>query len=297
MIDQKYLSLLKVVECGSYTKAAAALSLTQPAVSQHMRGLENELKVKLFDRAHGELKLTREGKTVVKYVRRMAAVQNNLLQALDNIKTQITSLTVGITHTAESNAIVEALASYVNADEAGMTIRIHTDTTENLYAMLQNYELDFAIVEGRNVRSSFNYMLLDTDSLILAVPPTHRLAKKSMITIADLHKEKLILRRPASDTRSLFEAALETHDMRIDEFNIVMEIDNIATIKDLIRRELGVSVLPKSACMDELGKKKLMALSIENLGMMRETNIVYTDDFEHAAFLEDLVQRYNQMRR
>ena len=297
MNDQKYLSLIKIVETGSYTKAAAELSLSQPAVSQHMHALESELQVKLFERKRGTLKLTREGRTVVKYARRMVSVQNNLRQALENIKTKITSLTVGITHTAESNAIVEALASFANAEDSGVTFRIHTDTTENLYNMFMNFELDFAIVEGRNPEQSLNYMLLDTDCLILAVPPDHRLADKSMITMSELHKEKLILRRPRSDTRSLFEAALETHNMRIDAFNVVMEINNIATIKDLIRRGLGVSVLPKSACMDEIGEKKLMALSIENLSMMRETNIVYSDDFEYVDFLQDLVKRYNEMRR
>lgn len=297
MIDPKLCSLIKIVETGSYTKAAAELSLSQPAVSQHMHALEEELNIKLFERARGELKLTKEGRIVVKYARRMISVQNNMRQALENLKTKITSLTVGITHTAASNAIVEALAAYANSDDVGMTIRIHTDTTENLTAMLHNFELDFAIIEGRNAGPKFNYMLLDTDCLILAVPPTHRLADKSMITIAELHKEKLILRRPRSDTRSLFEAALETHNMHIGEFNIVMEIDNIATIKDLIRREMGVSVLPKSACMDEINKRKLVALSIENLSMTRETNIVYSDDFEHTEFLQDLVKQYNSMRR
>ena len=71
-------------------------------------------------------------------------------------------------------------------------------------------------------------------------------------------------------------------------------MDNIATIKDLIRKDLGVSVLPQSACMDELRKGKITALPIENLSMARETNIVYNKDFASLDLIRDFVNLYNQ---
>ena len=80
--------------------------------------------------------------------------------------------------------------------------------------------------------------------------------------------------------------------MSMDEFNVILEIDNIATIKDLIRRGFGVSVLAKSACMDELKKKKIAALNIENFSMMREINIVYADDFAHPETLNAILSAY-----
>ena len=95
---------------------------------------------------------------------------------------------------------------------------------------------------------------------------------------------------PDSSTRNLFVSSLESQNMSIDDFNVIMEIDNIATIKDLIRRDFGVSVLAKSACMDELKKKKIAVLPIENLSMMREINIVYSQDFEHFETLRDIVR-------
>ena len=80
------------------------------------------------------------------------------------------------------------------------------------------------------------------------------------------------------------------------EFNVVLEMDNIATIKDLIRRDFGVSVLARSACMDELSKQKIVALPIENLPMMMETNLVYLPDFGHPELLSDIVRCYNESR-
>ena len=296
MIDPKIVSLLKVCETGNFTRAAEQLSLTQPAVSQHIRMLENELGVKIFERSHNALRMTHEGEIVVKYARRMLSLYHNLQSELVNEKRQITSLTVGITHTAESNTIAEALAKYVNTHES-VKIKIVTDTADNLYGMLKNYELDFAIVEGRINDPTLKYLMLDTDALVLAVSPTHRLARRDTVTINDLKKEKMILRSVSSGTRNLFVSSLESRNMHIDEFNVLMEIDNIATIKDLIRRNFGVSVLARSACMDEYRKKKIVILPIENLSMIREINLVYPQDFDHLELLHDIVHSYNETQR
>ena len=296
MVDARLYSLLKIVETGSYTKAAEQLSLSQPAVSQHIRQLEDNLGVKLFEHAHNRFRLTREGEIVVKFARRMIALSNNMQQALKNEREQIRSLTIGITHTAESSAIIEALAAYINNFE-DLNIKILTNTTDNLYAMLHNYELDFAFVEGKSSDPSFGYVMLDTDCLVLAVPPSHRLAQRSMITIPELKQEKLILRLPNSNTRNLFVAALESHGLSLDDFNVAMEIDSIASIKELIRQGFGVSVLAKSACVNELKKGKLAVLTIEDLSMIREINIVYLKDYEHQDLLHGIVKKYNEMQR
>ena len=296
MVDYRLLSLLKIVETGSFTKASGQLGLSQPAVSQHIRQLEEYWNVKIFEHAHNRFSLTPEGELIVRYAQRMAALSNNLKQALKNEKEQIHSLTIGITHTAESSAIIEALAAYTNNLDR-LNLKILTNTTDNLYTMLRSYELDFAFVEGKIADPAFRYLMLDTDCLVLAVPPTHRLAKQSMISIHQLKEEKLILRLPNSNTRNLFTASLETQGLSIDDFNVTMEIDSIASIKDLIRRGFGVSILARSACMDEIKKEKLVALSVENLSMMREINIVYLKDYEHLDFLNGIVKQYNEMQR
>ena len=86
---------------------------------------------------------------------------------------------------------------------------------------------------------------------------------------------------------------LESLGMSIDDFNVVLEIDNIATIKDLIRRDFGVSILARSVCLDELKKGKIVTLPVENLSMMREINIAYPADFTQFELLRDLVKSYN----
>ena len=293
MIDPKLVSLLEVCETGNFTRAAEHLSLTQPAVSQHIHALDQELGVHIFERSNNALHTTREGEIVVKYAKRMMALQRNMLTALTSEREQIASLTVGITHTAESNAIAEALARYVELHE-NVTIKIITSSVDKLCGMLKNFEIDFAIIDGKKPDPAFRYLMLDTDSLMLIVSPEHRLARSASVTIDDLLHEKLILRLPNSSTRKLFTSALECQGLSLRGFNVVMEIDNIATIKDLIRRDFGVSVLARSACMDEISKHKLVALPINNLPMIMETNLVCPPDFDHPELLSEIVRCYHE---
>lgn len=296
MIDHKVYTLLKVYECGSFVAAAEQLSITQPAVSQHIKALEEELHITLFDRGKGRLVLTKQGAEVVKYAKKMVGLYNSMVKDLNDGKSMLTHLTIGVTHTAESNPIAEALAKYCSLNR-GVNIKMITDTINNLYTMLKTYEIDLAIVEGRTADPGIKYLLMDTDYLILAVSPDHPFAKKTMVTLAELKKERMILRLPNSGTRSLFMAHLESNNMSISDFNVILEVDNIATIKDLIRRDFGVSILARSVCLDEIKKGKIVALPVENLSMMREINIAYPADFTQFEILSDIVKSYNETLR
>ena len=294
MIDPKLYTLLAVVEFVSYTRAAEHLSLTQPAVTQHIKQLERELNVKIFNRVGNEIKPTNEGNIIIQYARRSIALYKNMQQSILDEQRHIRRLTVGVTHTSESNAVAEVLGKY-SAKNPGTSITIISDSISNLYDMLKNYQIDLAVVEGKVQDSSINSLLLDTDSLVLVVSNNHPLAKKSMVTINELKKEALIIRRPSSGTRNLFTAHLESNNMSLDDFNVILEVDNIATIKDLIRRDIGVSILSQSVCLDELKKGKIAVLPIENLSMIREINILYHNDFKHLDILQSIMREYNKV--
>lgn len=296
MIDTKLLTLVAVNECGSFVAAAKKLNITQPAVSQHIKALESELGIQIFKRSNSGLILTEQGQKAIRAAQKMIGIYKGLQQDLSDSKQMQDHLTIGVTHTAESNPIAEALAKFCSG-HSGITIKIISDTISNLYAKLKTYDLDMAIVEGRNNDEALRFLMLDTDYLVLAVSPNHRFAHRSMVTLSELKKEKLILRLPTSGTLNLFKAHVESNNMSINEFNIIMELDNVATIKDLIRRDFGVSVLPKSACLDEIKKKKIYALPVENLSMIREMNIAYLSDFSSPILLSEIVQAYQETVR
>lgn len=296
MLDPKLDTLLLVAEKRNFTRAAQALSLTQPAVSHHISQLEQELGVRLFVRGNGDLMLTPEGETVLRYVRRMKALEKKMAEELQEAGRRLTRLRIGITHTAESSIVAEVLARYTN-ENPGISITIVTDNINNLYDMLENFELDLAVVEGRSTRPELSALMLDTDYLVCVLANTHPLSHSSMITLDEIRQEKLILRLPNSETRVRFESALAAIGESIADFQVILEVDNVATIKDLIRKNLGISILARSACMDELRKGKLTALPIENLSMARETNLVYHRDFTHKETLQDILALYKKQLR
>lgn len=290
MIDLKIKTLLTVAEEKNFTKAANKLNLTQPAVSHQIKELEDELQEQLFIRKKGDIIPTPIGDIVLNYARKFVAMHNKML---DDIKhNHKINIKLGITHTAESNKITEIIGSYL-INNPGLSVTIITDTTNNLYKMVENYELDLAIVDNKkNVK--LNYLPLDTDYLVCVVNNNSPLAKKQIVTLKELKKENLILRLDSSYTRKLFESTLESINESINSFKIILELDNIETIKDLVRKDMGVSILAKNTCIDEVNRKKLTILPIENLSMVRKNYIIYTDYFNYIDNVKELINHYNK---
>jgi LysR family transcriptional regulator, transcriptional activator of the cysJI operon len=291
MIDNKLETLIAVSELGSFTKAAQSLSLTQPAVSQHIKALEEELGIKIFNKTESGLKPTPEGVIAIRYAKRVKSLYQTEEQRIADSKKNMFSLVVGITHTAESSTVGEALANYAY-NTKGLRITILSDSITNLYEKLEDYDVDLIVVEGRNIDKRYSSLLLDTDSLVLAVGTGNPLSKKSMVTIKELEEEKMIIRGANSGTRQLFEASLHSQGLSLDDLNVILEADNIATIKELVVKNIGVSVLAKSACLDEEKDHKLVLLPIEGLAMIREVNLVYPKDFGHLEILDGIVGAY-----
>ena len=293
MLSTKTQTLITVAETRNFTKAAEILCLTQPAVSHHISQLEEELGISLFIRKKNGLELTPEGEAAVKCAKRMGVLYNKLIKEISDIEQQPTKLSIGITHTAESNLTTEVLARCSsNADR--LSIMIITDTIKNLYARLGDYELDLAIVESNGCPDPFSSLVLNTDFLVCVMSSEHPFANNAMITLDELKKEPLILRLPTSATRVQFDQELRNLNDSPDNYNIIIEVDNIATIKDLVKKNLGLSVLPRSACLKEIKKGNLIALPIENLSMVRETRLVYNKDFSRKDVLQAITATYRE---
>lgn len=294
MFDHKAKTLLELVNAGSYTRAAEALSLTQPAVSHHIRQLEEEFGIQIFYKDKKELKLTPEGAVLVKYARRAMAVYNTAKQAIEDSRTKIKHFVVGITPTAGENRVPQVIAMYCN-ENSEIHINIVTDTIKNIYDRLKAYEVDIAIVEGRIPDAALTSVLLDTDYLCLAVSPKHRFAHRSSVSLSELKGEKFILRSKNANTRAMFESYLSNRSESIKSFNVIIEIDNVATIKDLVAQDLGITVIAHSACREDELTGRLAVVPIENSGMMREINMVTHKDFTHTDVLEDFRRIYNSL--
>ena len=290
MIDSKLYTLLAVYEQNSFTKAAELMNLTQPAVSQRILKLEETYGCRIFERTKPELMLTKEGERIIRTAYRLRAIEEELKRELQGREEASTVLLAGMTHLPENDAFTATLASF--APERGISFRIVTGSEEQLLGMLERGELDFFVTEKQPQSDDLRQIPIETDDLILIVPPDHPLSGKRIVGIDRVQKEKLILRGSDLKARTLFAAALEKNGLNLDSFQVIMEIDSIAAVKDLVARGFGVSVLPKSACLTELKQKKICGLRIRNLSMERERVIVFRKDFQNEDVLRDIINAY-----
>lgn len=293
MYDSKLKTLLTVYKKGNYTSAAKQLNLTQPAVSQQINQLENEYNIKIFNRYGNKITPTSYGSILINYAKRIIYTYKELdLKIKDEMK-QMKSLSIGITHSLEGNIVPEVLATFASKN-AGMKIKIVSDSIKNLYDKLSTYEIDLAVIEGKINGEKLSKVLLDTDSLVAVISNDNPLSKKFMVDINDLKKEKLILRSSKSATRNLFTSQLEVSNLSLDEFNVILEIDNTFSIKELVSKNIGVSILPKSICYHEFKDKRLTILPIKDMNMITEINLAFIKNTIDESVINEIVNTYKE---
>lgn len=294
MLDTKIVSLLTLIDCGSYTKAARQLHLTQPAISHQIKQLEEEFQIKIFHRSKKSLILTPEGEILVKYAHRMTAVYNNTHQALEDARNHLHRFNIATTPTAGEYYIPQLLAAYCR-EHSDVHINMITDSINNIYNKLKLYEADFAIIDGRLTSDKYHSILLDTDYLCLIVSPQHPLANRSSVSMNELLEESFILRSKEAGTREIFESYLESQRDSIRNYRILIETDSLATIKELVMSNMGVSIMSHNACREDERKGRLKTIPITNSTMIREINLVYPKDFQHVDVLLELKKTYSKL--
>ena len=172
LIDPKIRTLVTLNDLGSYTKTAEALSLTQPAISHHIKLLEQEFGISIFVKGKRKLKPTPEGLILLKFAHRAIALSQKVHQEIEDYRREARSLTVGITPTASDILVPQVLAAYCN-QHPQVRIQIVRSTIKKIDNMLRFYEIDFAIVDGMIKNSTSRSILLGTDYLCLGDPAQH----------------------------------------------------------------------------------------------------------------------------
>lgn len=295
MIDAKVRTLLSLSETKSYTETAHELNLTQPAISHHIRQLEEEFGIKIFNRVKNKLKLTPEGEILLKYAHRIMALNRGARIAIEDSKNNVTHLSVGITQTIGEIFVPQIIAMYCN-EHPETYVNITTDSLKKIQDKLRHFELDVAVVEGKIAGEGLESVPLDTDSLCLIVSKDHRLAGRESVSLADIRGETFIMRPKKSGTRSLFDSYLSAQFESIKNLRVSIEIDNVTIIKELVALNLGISIMAKSVCLEDERQGKLKIIPFENSNMVREISMVYNHDFAHTEILTEFREIYEHMR-
>ena len=288
MINDKLTTLIVLAELKSYTQTAEVCHLSQPAVSQHIKALEEMYEIKIFRRHGRALTLTYEGEILVQNAKKLIALNRHIEKELAKNKGGINKLDIGITLTA-GNYFIPELLNVFKDKYPDLRFNFHTDLATNLIDRMRINELDFVILDGTPHSNEFKMKLLIKDELIIIGPRNHPLADKNSVTLEELKTEKFILRHEQADTRRAFENYLLNHLDHINNFDIILEIDNTALIKQLIIAGHGISVMSRAICEVNLQVGTLSEIKLKNFQLERGIYLVYPNNLAKSEIIQSIL--------
>lgn len=291
MLDFRMYTFITLSETLNYTKAAQQLCITQPAVTQHIKHLENYYHVPLFTHAHKQLQLTPQGKILQKHIMRIAADEAKLNELLTMNTTQPHHFRFGATRTIGEFILPQKLPNYLSTHPE-TTLSMIVENTSTLLQMLKDGQIDFAFIEGYFKKSDFTYHLLFKEPFIAVKGKDYQL-NKQVQRLEDLLNETLILREAGSGTREILERVLDEQNLQPHDFKKLIEIGNIHAIKQLVLQNQGITFLYEAAIKEELEKKTLEQIPLTDFQITREFNFICLKD---SIFTETYEAFFNYIK-
>lgn len=291
MLDYRLKTFLMLCKVLNYTKTAELLHITQPAVSQHIKYLEEEYGVKLFDYVGRELTLTKAGKLLYEFT---LGIENSIGKTKEMMLLPDDSpppIKFGTTRTIGEYTMPKIL-SKILSDYPNIKINMIVDNTEILLKKLQDGEIDFALLEGQFNKDEYNSFTISMESFIGICSPNHPFANEN-VNFIDIFKERIIIRENGSGTRDIFEQILLEHNITMSSFDNFVEIGNISAIKELVRNNMGITFLYKEAVKNELEEGSLCKIKIGDFDVLREFNFVFLKNNLHK---EEYMNWYNYIK-
>lgn len=274
MIDSRLITFLTVAKIKNFTKAGEILNLTQPAVSQHIKFLEEHYQVNLIRKIGRGTELTEEGEILFRYAENLEILSRSLEADLKNKAAIRKVYNVGATMTIGGYVLPYILGEYKNQYE-NIDIILQVNNTKEITEKLLNRKIDLALVEGPFDKKKFNYQKLKDDELVLAVSPKHSFCKKESVDLEEVIEGRLILREKGSGTRAIFEKKLAELAYDLENLNIYMELGSINAIKSLVEANLGYTIISKEAIKREMELGTITIVPIKDIKLSREFNFIY----------------------
>lgn len=289
-MDIRLLTFITVAQTKSYTKSAEILNITQPAVSQHIKFLEEEYGVLLIKKIGKSFELTEEGVILFEYAEKIEMMYRNLKMKLMNKSAIIKTYKVGASMTIGGYVLPHILGEYKTMHN-NINILLQVNNTKEILTKLINGKIDFALIEGPFSKDKFRFTKFKDDELILAVSPQHDFAKYKEVSMDDVLKGNLILRENGSGTRQIFKNKLDELGYDIDSISSYMEIGSISAIKSMIDLNLGYSIISRETIKKELLQGTIIEIPIKDVHIMREFNFVY---LQEEAFIYEFIKYCTQ---
>ncbi|MBP2016772.1 DNA-binding transcriptional LysR family regulator [Symbiobacterium terraclitae] len=294
MLLQHLITFCRVVEEGSFTRAAQVQNLTQPSVTKQVGALEDHLQVQLFTRQGKQVHLTPAGELVYDYARQVIHLVAQCEAAVQELRSPGSgSVTVGCVHTIGLFTLPDLLAAFVR-EHPRVKINVRTGNNRETVAMLLHGEVDLGLITTPQVHERIDVIPLFEDPLVAVASPSFAADLPPVLGNADLARLPFIGYVRGARFRNTIDQILE--EMGIQP-KFVMEFDNHEAIKTMVGLGFGVALEPVSAVQRELDGGQLVRLNVPGLPRSSRTTSLILRRGERRsaavnAFLALLERRY-----
>ena len=237
-----------VAEQLSFTQAAERLFLTQPAVTLQIKGLEEELGLRLFDRTGQRIALTAAGQLLLRYADRLSDLSAEAEQALSALRGEIGGRLVLGASTTIAQYLLPRLAGEFLAENPAVEFSTFTSNTAGVVSALLDNRIALGLIEGPSGRTDVKTESFIKDEIVLVAAPSNEwIDAGTLISPQALGKVPLIVREHGSGTRQIIEDALEKAKVVRKTLRVAMELDSTEAIKSAVAAGLGVGFVSRWA--------------------------------------------------
>lgn len=259
-------TFLAVVAERSFSRAAARLHRTQPAVSQVIRKLEEELGDPLFERASRDGTLTATGEVLREYAERLLSLRNEAASALEEVRSLERGRLMLAANEYTSLYLLPVLDEF-RRQYPQISIMVQRSLASRIPDEVLRRTAELGIVSFQPQDDQLAAVAVYADDLVFVVPPKHVLARESQVKIRDLGAENFVAHNVASPRRKLVEESFAKYKTPL---NIGVELPSLEAIKRFVASGNGVALVPALSVQTELDRGELVSVSVPELDCSRQ---------------------------
>ncbi|MCB0486853.1 MAG: LysR family transcriptional regulator [Cyclobacteriaceae bacterium] len=299
MLSFKHKVFFEVARQLSFTKASQALFISQPAISKHIRQLEEDYKTSLFERKGNSVGLTEEGAILYDFILRGIEMERELEVELNSFRDPLNvkgELKLGASTTVALYIVPPVLSGF-RKKYTDVKISLFNRNSESVLNALLNREIDLGIVEGRNKIGQVKSEHFLTDEVVPVCSARSDLAKRPKIQISELKRIPIALRERGSGTLAALKHALSGKGIKLSELLITMRLGGTEALKNFLLADDSLGFLPARAVVKELAAGELVRVFVEDLAITRQFYFVQRHGDENrglnSSFIKFAKSHYN----
>ncbi|MGI9953154.1 selenium metabolism-associated LysR family transcriptional regulator [Moorellaceae bacterium AZ2] len=268
-------TFVTIAEAGSLSETAQRLFLTQPAVTQQVKHLENYFAIQLIERTNRGVTLTEAGEVLHDYARKIVALYDQLEGTMENLRASVSgNLTIGATSIIGSYAVPCSICLFKEKfPEARLKLKV--GNRKQILHDLKEGHVDIALIEGKDLKGPFVKSELATDELVIIAPNKDPWQGRTTISVEEFKQQPIVMREADSGTRKDIEETLRSLNIDPSQLNVVVELANVDSIKAAVEAGVGISIMSRLALRKELYTKALLALQLEGVSFTQKIYLAY----------------------